>query len=162
MRRRYLVIDLGDQAVHIVLVLHASGKCACRTIKSSRRREKSCQYVREHGTGRYLVSFNESLCRQDLIGQSAALRQARVVSWNLESKIGSNPLALSLIGDKEESLILDHGAAERCPEIVIAKWTLDRGCAVEVIARVHGAVAQELESRTVEVIAPGFRQDVDD
>src|SRR5208282_2018572 len=48
------------------------------------------------------------------------------------------------------------------PKLIVAKGRLRSGVAVEIVPRVHGVVAQELEGGAVQLVGAGLGDDVDD
>ena len=78
-------------------------------------------------------------------------------------------LSLPFVGDKEECLVPDHRPAQRPAKLVIDENILGLGCAcnrimrtVEVVACVQMIIAEEFETRAVNIVRARLGDDVDD
>ena len=87
--------------------------------------------------------------------------------WNQGVVIQLSGFADAFVIDEEERLVLNDGTAKGAAELIVVKRFLRlasrliRG-GIEIIAGVEGGVAEEFESRAVELVGAAFGDDVDD
>src|SRR5882672_11211180 len=114
MRIGYLMVQLGNEAVDVILVGHVPWKRA-----RGGRRVKT-ENGSQGGAGRDSIVGCQELRIRDLLRRR-----------DIQAEIGRHPFPLAFISTEEEGLVLDNRAAERSSKILIPKRTPARppaGC----------------------------------
>src|ERR1700693_1560311 len=138
------MVDLCDEAVHIVLVLYSAGRGS----------RSGCRKQRQHiGEG---LAWDHAIARHQLL----SLRDLRL-RGHQQAEVRSHALTLPFVRAKKESLVFDDRSAQRRAELVVAESTLWVLITVKKVSRVHGVVAQKLKRRSVKMIRPRLGDDVD-
>src|SRR5271166_1841665 len=148
------MVNFRNETVDIVLVLHTPRKRSRDPVVSGCSWKNLRENVGQCGTRGHTITQDQRLCRRNLVRQrTPARRKRRIIPRYKERKIRSDSLALPFIRAEKECPIFHQRSTQRSPEIVVPKRALYRRSAIEIISRIHRAVPQELERRTVKVIA---------
>ena len=136
---RDVVIDLGDQVVAIVLVIHHTGDLVCSAL-------------RKEGKNSVEAGIDDSAIETHSDGPSEGDLTAGTGRGNCKQEIGPDIFALALVSSEEEGLIPKDWSPQRTTKIAVLENRLAR-FGVEVIPRVEPAVTEELVGRAMQLVA---------
>src|SRR2546429_4278188 len=131
--------DVGKRTTRESCPVSLSGGCVRGSMEVSRGEKRDKASYRRRGNGRYLV----------LAWYRAGDGQALVLSQ-------------TLIGEKNESLVLFEGTAKGAAKLVALERGLGVRHGVKKVARIESVVAKELKGFAVKIVRSGARGHIDD
>src|SRR6266566_929517 len=131
--------DVGKRTTRETCPVSLSGGCVRGSMEVSRGEKRDKASYRRRGNGRYLV----------LAWYRAGDGQALVLSQ-------------TLIGEKNESLVLFEGTAKGAAKLVALERGLGVRHGVKKVARIESVVAKELKGFAVKIVRSGARGHIDD
>ena len=144
------MIDLGDQAVHVV-----RGGCSNEEIRAAgivEERQRAVwrgPWIAGQQPRDYWIRWTTER------GDFPWIRNPR-------GGVQSDTFALTFVSEIEERPVVDDWTTERAAKLIVAKLGLRIGFGVEDIARVEFVVAEEFKQRAVKIVCAGLGDDVDD